>query len=377
VNRVDGTYSLSAAVTPARSPNALEPIQVDVALHSQGAHVGGVQLGDGRMRLYANLDPSWGLVRLVSEDEKQPAVPSAQGQAAQNLPLRVDPRQPDQNTIELAGGALRVWSRFVRNEDEAGRPGATSISSHIWLGFRNLDLNQLAHVADVQSPDMPGLIDGAMDLYGTTGIKTPAAKQAPVGTDPAAQAAATQPAGPDAPAFVPQDPFLVRLGRSLYGDGQVRLRNANLANFGPISDLYNMMHIGNDKRGPTGYGDVAFRIEGNAMNVTRMHYFNRGVEVRAQARVGDLAVVPDCPLSGTAVGSARPLKDVKLPILSTILPDVDQILSALQNTAATVQIGGTLHKPTTSVIPFNDLGQGMKEFLTGDIRAEVQGSAGQ
>ena len=127
-------------------------------------------LGDGRLRAYANLDPDWDLVRLVSQDEVLPKSVLGAGQCP---PVRYDPTVPNQNTIEMAGGMLHVWGRFVRNEDEAGINGATSLSSQICLTFKCLELNQLAHIVDMQSPTMPGKLDGNIDLYGTTGITMP------------------------------------------------------------------------------------------------------------------------------------------------------------------------------------------------------------
>jgi len=363
VNRVQGQYDLTVAVAPATSPNSLEPLQIDVSLHSVGARVGGMALGDGRLRAYANVDPDWGLVRLVSQDQS----PNSPAPSPDHCPpKRIDPSMPNQNTIEIAGGMLAVWARFVRNENAAGYAGATSLSSQIWLGFQCLDLNQLAHIVDVESPTMPGKLDGTISLYGTTGIKMPRGKGVTPGTDPLAQASAHT---------AVQDTFLVRLGRSLYGDGNVALTDADIGNFGPIAFLYNAMHIGNDKRGPTGTGGVAFRVEGGSLVVTALHYFNRGVEVRAQARVDNLAIIPDSPLSGTAVGLARPLKNLKLPILSSLLPDVDSFLSALQGSAVSERIGGTLHAPKMSLILFGDIGAGLRDLLVGD--AQAQHAAGE
>jgi hypothetical protein len=361
--RVQGQYDLTVGIAPATNPHALEPLQIDVALHSVGARVGDMALGDGRLRAYANVDPQWGLVRLVSEDE--PYSKAAHG-PTKCPPLRDNPAMPNQNTIEMAGGMLRVWARFVRNQDEAGINGATSLSSQICLAFNCLELNQLAHIVDVQSPAMPGKLNGTIGLYGTTAIKMP--KGAPLGTDPFAQAGARS---------AVQDPFMVRLGRSLYGDGNIALDDADIGNFGPIAFLYNAMHVGTDKRGPTGTGDVAFRVDGGALVVTALHYFNRGVEVRAQARVDNLAIIPDSPLTGTAVGIARPLKNLKLPIFSSVLPEVDQLLTALEGSAVSERIGGTLHAPKMSIILFGDIGQGMHDLLRGDVQAQAQNSTGQ
>ena len=196
----------------------------------------------------------------------------------------------------------------------------------------------------------------------------PHGKGVPAGTDPLAQEGAANP---------PQGPFLVRLGRSLYGDGTVNLRNADIGDFGPIAFLYNAMHLVGGKRGPTGSGKVDFRIEGGDLVIPTMRYFNRGVEVRAQARVENLTIMPDSKLTGTAVGSARPLKNLKLPIFSSILPDVDQLLNAIQGSAVSERIDGTVHAPKMSIILFGDIGESMRNLLVGDAQGKSQGSEGE
>ncbi len=340
---------------------------MNVRLKSVGGRVGEMQVGDARFRAFMNMDPDFGILRMVLEDEIHDPNPTGPVK-------RQDPSQPDVNTLEMADGMLRVWARFVRNQDEAGRPGATSLSSHLRLGFRDMSLDQLARAGAAMKQPLPGRVNGSTVLWGTTGIRSPKAGITPQGTDPSVPASA---AAHGAAGVTERRTLVERVSQSLYGDGQVSLENADIGNFGPIASLYGLMHLGGDVRQPTGKGNISFRVEANAMNITSLRYFNRGVEVRAQATVKDLDKMPLSELNGVAVGTARPLKNAKLPIFETILPDVDKLLAAIQGDAVSIQIGGTVGKPEAKALPFNSIGEGMRQFLVGDVRAETRGSAGQ
>ena len=347
VNRVQGTYNLSVAVTPARGPDRA------------GADPGRrrpAQPGRPRRRRRSSATAGsrstptstrTGAWSAWSARTEQPHARGRRRSARRGAWTRAGPTR---TRSRWPAATLRVWARFVRNENEAGRARAPPRSRRTsGSGFRCLDLNQLAHVADVQAPDMPGhdrrhhrpvrhhRRSRRPRRSGPRSAPTPWPRPPP--PSPRAAAAGTpRPARPD--------PFIVRLGRSLYGDGTVKLRNSNLANFGPIAGLYDIMHVGGDKRGPTGYGDVAFRIEGDAMNVTRMHYFNRGVEVRAQARVERPGGRPRLP-------PERHRRRLRPAAQGPQAPDLQQhpaghgpdCSAPCRTSAASVQIGGTLHKP--------------------------------
>src|SRR5581483_1801976 len=94
-------------------------------------------------------------------------------------------------------------------------------------------------------------------------------------------------------------------------DGNVRLRDSNLAQFGPIKALYDFMHLGGDVRTPTGHGSVSVHMEQGKLHVSNLYYFNRGLEVRGVATVDGMWALPDNPISGSAVGTLRPLKSIK------------------------------------------------------------------
>ena len=90
--------------------------------------------------------------------------------------------------------------------------------------------------------------------------------------------------------------------------------------------------------------------------------------MRGIADIDQVWLMPNSPLTGTAVGTARPLRDLRLPFLSTY--DLDAILALLQANLTTVGLGGTLRDPDIAPLAFEDLGQGMRSFILGDYEQE-------
>jgi hypothetical protein len=371
---VTGLFNVSIRVEPNRDPNALEPLSLEVNIKSRNAKYGqSVDIGNARFLAYMNLDPYFRPIRVVLADQPRPvgtppkivptAVPAERGAGRGRVrdpakgptptpgrdsaaPLRKDP--PDINTVEIAGGLMKVWLRLVRNEDEAGREGATSVTTHVRLGFENLSMNQLVHAADKQAAPTPGLIDGSVVLYGTTGIKPPKSERK---DRPTTQG--------------PQLTFLERVTRSLYGDGAVTIRKADLGHTTIIGGLYNVMRLGTEGNAPNGFGDAAFRIEPDRLIITDSYYFNRGVEARALVTVEELHNIPKSPIRGNVVGSARPLKNIDLPLI----PDLDRLLSAIQATSTSIEVSGLLNAPQVRVILFQELNNAMRDLLLGGTSA--------
>ena len=213
---------------------------------------------------------------------------------------------------------------MTRNENDI-RQGMVALT------FKQLSLDQLAHAGDAKLGKVPGVLQGRFTIIGNPEVKS-----------------------------------------RIFGDGYVSIGEADLAQVGVVNVLYNFMHLGTDLQRPTGTGYAALRLEADTLELTRAYYFNRGTEVRAAGTVADIWSVPDSPLSASAVGSLRPLKDVQLPFLA----DVDQILGAIQSDAVTVQVTGTVRKAVVNPIAFQQLGQGMRRFLLGDVKSETGGSAG-
>jgi hypothetical protein len=106
------------------------------------------------------------------------------------------------------------------------------------------------------------------------------------------------------------------------------------------------------------------RLEGHDLQVARLRYFNRGVEVRGAGTIHDIWKMPDSSLDGWAVGSARPLKDVKLPFFA----DADQIFAALQTNATTFRVDGTVRKPKAAPAALREVGEAMRALIIGDVQ---------
>ena len=115
------------------------------------------------------------------------------------------------------------------------------------------------------------------------------------------------------------------------------------------------------------------RLEGPRLEIARTKYFNRGVDLYASVTATDVFKGVDSPLVGTAGGSARPFKDLKLPFMG----DVDAILKALQGGLATVSVTGPVREPVIQVVPFAAAGDTFRRFMLGEVKNEVRGTAGQ
>ena len=59
------------------------------------------------------------------------------------------------------------------------------------------------------------------------------------------------------------------------------------------------------------------------------------------------------------------------------MADVDKMLAALQGGLATVRIYGTLGTPDPRVVPFAATGDAFRRFMIGEVKNEVQGTAGR
>ena len=141
-----------------------------------------------------------------------------------------------------------------------------------------------------------------------------------------------------------QETALQRILATTTMDASVKIDNSDLGNFGPIAFLYNAMHLGGGPRTPTGHGTVAVHMEMGKLHVSRLYYFNRGIEVNGVATIDQLWNLPDCPLSGSASGTARPLKNIRLPLFA----EADALLSSLQGTLTNIMFDNTLRNRATS-----------------------------
>jgi uncharacterized protein YndB with AHSA1/START domain len=152
----------------------------------------------------------------------------------------------------------------------------------------------------------------------------------------------------------------------LTGEADVHLTRSDLANNAIVGGIYDAMrlHIGRDQ--PTGAGRAQLRLEQGVLNLTNFYYNNRGVELRASGRALDIFRAGDSPIEGYAVGSARPLRELKLPFFA----EADDILNALQKSVTTFHVTGLLAKPNLQSAGFSEITHDLRGFILGELTSE-------
>jgi hypothetical protein len=231
----------------------------------------------------------------------------------------------------LADGSLSAWARFTEYA-----PGDRFV--HLNVDLNKLSLDQLVRAARPighEHKEMPGRVSGKI--------------------------------------VAAANPF-TELGRKQSsGEMRLQLTESDLANSRIVDALYTVMSVKLGKRSPTGRGFVEARLEGERLEIPVMRYSNRGVDVWLNAAIVNIFLGGASPIEGSAAGSARPLKDLKLPFMG----DVDKVLAALQGGLATVSIGGTVGNPDPKVVPFASTGDAFRRFMIGEVKNEVRGTAGR
>jgi hypothetical protein len=226
------------------------------------------------------------------------------------------------------------------------------------IGFRCLDLNQILQSFKPDDKPVPGLIDGNVVLYGTSGLQlgAPIATANATSSDAAIEQAAKE------------NSFLTYLLLAMQGEGRFEIRDSDLGNIQAIAFLYNVMRLGQDVRTPTGNGELNFRIENGNAFITAFRYFNRGIEVRAVGTVKELFEIQQAKVEATVFGTLRTLKGVELPILRSVVPDLEAVLDAIQKNGTAITVNGTLGAPKMNVVLFGEIGKSMRELLLGDYQ---------
>jgi hypothetical protein len=225
----------------------------------------------------------------------------------------------DHSTFLIADGTVEAWMRTSQHE-------TAPLFTQLIVNYDHLDLDKLAHAGGAPRDERyPGRLTGRITLVGNP-----------------------------------------RERSSIFGNGNVSITESDLRNSDIIAPLYNAMNLGTNWDRPIGYGSASLRIEQSTLHVDQARYFNRGTEVRADLSAAEIWGLPDNPISGYAVGSARPLKDIKLPFLA----DADEILSVLQTNVASVRIDGTVRHPRVELIPFSEIGGAMRRFIFGDVKQQ-------
>ncbi len=233
----------------------------------------------------------------------------------------------DRSKWDIAGGNIHLNGRLT--SPLPTRPREKFAQANLTL--HDIDVNQVVKAFDTDTPPEPGRLDGSFSMFGPLDNKT-----------------------------------------RMFGDGDLTIRKTDLLNVGFISFLYDALGLKWGPLKPDGSGHIAMRLESDDLHITQFSYFNRGVEVRGNLDVKNVWKSKIAALDGYAVGSARPLRSIKLPLIA----DAEKILSVLEQNVTTVKITGTLAKPKPKLVPFSDVGSGLRRFLLGDVSTETKGSAG-
>lgn len=314
-----GTYSGTARLAPATVPRPLEPLTLDVQTNATGGHWRTVKVGDAEIHAFLGwrkqrfADATATMVHLIASDRQT-------------------------SGLAVGGGRVDFWFSSSGHVDLSPmpngvqEPSGVTVSNQLNLTLQKLDVDQFVKALDPSYPKSGyGRLGGKVFLLSAPKSKTL--------TDIAAST--SQPTtGPGATAA--ESNAMKRLLATTTMDANVSIENSDLGNFSPIAFLYNTMHLGGGPRTPTGHGTVSAHMEQGKLHVTRLYYFNRGIEARGVATVDQVWNLPDCPLEGNVIGTARPLKNIKLPLFA----EADAILASLQNQLTTIGFGGTLRNPS-------------------------------
>jgi len=327
-----GTFSGNLRVKPAVVARPLQPLQIDAFLHCADAGWRDITLRDGQLHAFA--DPY-----------------SNQFIASNSAPT----------SMQIAGGSADFWFSASRHIDTMFDADGNEIRSGITLSnLLNITLKDI-NVDPFVTSFSPKHDLGLGRLSGR--IYTLSAPQTRLLADIASQAT-TLPTTAAA-----SQSLMQHILATTTVNGDLTIDHSNLAAYGPIAVLYNLMHLGANSRTPTGTGEVSLRMEQGTFHVTRLYFFNKGIEVRAVADVDRTWELPDCPIHGSAAGSLQLLKNVKIPVLA----EANSVLAQLQGQLTGVEFSGTLPEPTKYYIrqiSLSQFGSQLKGLFLSEIGSQ-------
>lgn len=152
----------------------------------------------------------------------------------------------------------------------------------------------------------------------------------------------------------------------LSAEGRFAVTESDLANLGPIAAMYDAMRIGTSGSQPRGEGAATIRVEDNRLTIVNAAYFNRGAYITGYGTVTELQRMPQSPLNLTLLGSAQPLRDIRLPLFA----DADKLMEVLQTSVTTIRAEGTLKDPVARQATLSELGSTARKFLLGQAGDE-------
>jgi hypothetical protein len=220
-----------------------------------------------------------------------------------------------QSRFDVLDGTIELWGRMTEHERQP--------FTHLHLQLQEIDLQQIADFIGYTEYPMPGRIHGAGIAGG-----------------------------------------YLREPHRLFGQANLRLTDSDIVSMPGIAQLYSAANIDFRRPEPRGVGEVLVRLENESIDIARLTYFNRGMDIVARARVMNLWEGGDSPISGIAAGTVRPLRDTRLPFVGD---NLDRLLSALQADAISVRINGTVNDSRTSVVPLSEVTGALSRILRGRV----------
>lgn len=220
-----------------------------------------------------------------------------------------------ESQFEMAGGSIGLWGRVTRHE---GQP-----FTHVHLQINDIDLQQFANAVGFTDYPMPGRVNGE----GTAG-------------------------------------GYFTYPHRLFGQANLMLSESDIASAPGIAQLYSAANIDFGRPEPSGVGEVLVRLENNTIDVARLTYFNRGMDIVARARVLNIWEGADSPIVGLAAGTVRPLRDTRLPFIGD---NLDRVIRAIQANAISVRINGTVSESQVSIVPLAEVTGALTRILRGRI----------
>jgi hypothetical protein len=220
----------------------------------------------------------------------------------------------DRTELSIGGGSLRLFARLTRvpSEDE--------LRALANLEIDGLQLDQLAPALPEQWRDIVGRLDGAIDFFGD-----------------------------------PRNPQAIDIR------GRLTVRDARLSSTPALASIFAAANAGPAPSRPTGTADVSFRLEQDRLVVPRFTVFERGTYLEGYAiELGGVSRWPQSELKGYALASARPLRDIRVPVLSSLVSSVDEVVSALQREVTAVRIGGTVAEPSARQVNLAEVYDGVR-----------------
>lgn len=342
---LEGAYSGTLQLGPSDAPRALEPMRAKVELRPQAGRFRSIDIGPAKLSAFINLNAQFGIERIVLDELpsehlarqagwRDPSLPTTRPTTAATAPTTTGPsttaatapatqlalRPLEWNELRLADGRVKLWARH-------GKHPSGEMQTHVIANFEQLDIEQIVHAFVQDKKPLPGRLAGKTIVFG--------------------------------------DPAQLDL---MIGQGHLDVTDSDLANTVALSTLYDALRLGSPPPTPIGQGSLDLRMEQSTLTLQNMRYFNRGVEARAASiSIQDIWAIPNSPIDGYLVGTARPFKDLKLPFMA----DVDSILTVLQSTLTTVKIEGTVKNARARVVPFSEVGDALRRLLVGDVKTET------